>query len=455
MIKRKDCFRVKYTCLFLSIFLSLVSPVLAFDPLDVYQPEKDACSMELPKENISLPLAMEYAVCQNPRLKAGYLSTQVSSAQYGQSLSSYMPDISGSARLSHSGSKKDGFSSEDSSNSSLSLSLNWLVFDFGGRTATSDKFELYLKSALSTYDNSLQSLLYSVADTYWAVLSAEEKYEGLQESEKSYQKSFEEANSRYELGLVPLSDKLQAETAYKQAQLASNVARKNIALQRGNLANLLNLPPYTHFKLVRPSKKITDKDDVGKIENLIKTALEQRPDFKAATQKKEASLQDVRIAKSEWMPSISASASGSIDNRFNHGGETTYSGSAGLTLSLPIFSGFSQSYKIGQAEYAYQQASQELIDTKNAIENEVWSAVQDYKTSLESFQISKTLLSSAKENERVAFASYKVGKVNIITLLDAQSSLAEARIEHSTSFYNFLTAKSNLSKALGQMEIAK
>ena len=60
-----------------------------------------------------------------------------------------------------------------------------------------------------------------------------------------------------------------------------------------------------------------------------------------------------------------------------------------------------------------------------------------------------------KENERVAFASYKVGKVNILTLLDAQSSLASARVENSTSFYNFLTAQNKLQKALGQMEKVK
>ena len=47
------------------------------------------------------------------------------------------------------------------------------------------------------------------------------------------------------------------------------------------------------------------------------------------------------------------------------------------------------------------------------------------------------------------------GKVNILTLLDAQSSLASARVENSTSFYNFLTAKYTLQKALGQMEKIK
>jgi outer membrane protein TolC len=42
--------------------------------------------------------------------------------------------------------------------------------------------------------------------------------------------------------------------------------------------------------------------------------------------------------------------------------------------------------------------------------------------------------------------------MNIISLLDAQSQLAQARVEYSTSFYNFLTSKAALLKALGKME---
>ena len=120
-----------------------------------------------------------------------------------------------------------------------------------------------------------------------------------------------------------------------------------------------------------------------------------------------------------------------------------------------MFTGFSQSYKITQSQLRYQSALENLETKKNAVENEVWSAVQEYETSLESFKITETLLSSAKENERVAFEAYKVGKVHILTLLDAQASLASARVENSTSFYNFLTAIYTLQKALGQMESVK
>lgn len=436
------------TCLFLC-----ASGAWALDPWGVYDDKAPAiCNDVELKGRLGLAELTEKAICANTNLKISYLSVLSSGASYGQGLADYLPSISASAGLTASNSKIDGGNSDDSSDLSAFANLNWLLLDFGGRNASADRLKAYLQSSYFSYDDTLQTLIYDVSASYYAVLSAMEKYEGLMKSEESSKKSFEEASSRYKLGLVPLSDKLQAQTSYEQAKLASNVARKNIAIERGNLAVLLDIPPYTILDLKRPEKQVTDKQHVGEIKDLIEKALATRPDYQASRQDVIAAQKQIRVAKSDGLPYLSAYARGSAGKDIRSGAAGQYGSSAGLTLTVPLFTGFSNSYKIGQAEEDYQKALQTLEAKKNALENEVWAAVQDYQTSLESFKISKTLLASAEENERVAFASYKVGKVNIITLLDAQSSLASARIENSTTFYNFLTAKANLQKVLGQME---
>ena len=433
-----------------------VCPAYALDAWSIYddKPEVACHEVDLSGE-IDLAQVMEKAICTNPALKISYLSTLISGSNYGQGLSSYLPDVSASGSVSTSDRKTDGGDSTQSSSASASVRLSWLLLDMGGRSASSDRLKAYLESSYLTYDDTLQTVLFNVISTYYAVLSAEEKYEGLLKSEESYKKSYEEASSRYKLGLVPLSDKLQAQTSYDKARLASNVARKNIAIELGNLAGLLNVSPDTHFKLKRPAK---DVDDTGKVEafdKLVAKALENRPDFKANQQDIIAAEKQITVAKSGAMPYLSGNASASADKDIRDGNRAQYGASAGLTLTVPLFTGFSNSYKIGQAQYQYEQAQKSLEQTKNKIENEIWAAVQDYKTSLESFKISKSLLASAKENEKVAFASYKVGKVNILTLLDAESSLASARVENSTTFYNFLTAKAKLQRVLGEMERSK
>lgn len=435
------------------VFLGFCHPVEAMDPFNVYKNDKvPLCSQHDLTKEMTLVEAMEVAVCESPMLKGAYLGTQVVVASYGQNLSSYFPTVTGTGSLSHSNTKIDGGDSSDNANASAGASLKWLLMDFGERSNSAKAFKNYVTSAYYGYDDTLQTMLYNVAESYYSVLSAEEKHEGLLKSEESSKKAFEEASSRFNLGLVPLSDKLQAETAYAQAQLASTVAKKNIKLKQGALANRLNLPPYTKLKLKRDEKTFSKEQPLEKIELLIETALAHRPDYKAKKQDLEASKYNVKVAKKGHLPSLNVVGSANMGKEIQYGDDGAYQSSVGVQLSIPLFSGFQQSYKVGQARFEQKQTEEQLNQLKIDVENDVWTAVQDYKTSRQTHEISQTLLKSAQESERVAFESYKIGKANILTLLDSQSQLASARIEYSTSFYNYLIAKNNLMRALGQME---
>lgn len=427
----------------------------ATDVFGVYHPQQAACDHIDFSKKMDLGAIMEAALCQNPALKISYLSTQISSAEYGASFSDYLPQISLESTLGHETRKQDAGSSNDAGTLSAGANLSWLLLDFGSREASRQKMKAFLESADFSYNNTLQGILYDVSDAYYSLLSAQEKHEGLLKSEEASKKAYEEASSRYQLGLVPLSDKLQAETAYAQAQLASIVAAKQIKLQQGNMAELLHVQPSTSFSLVRPSKTISDKSNLASFEKLVQTALKNRPDLRAIEKEQKAAEENIRILRSEGLPTLTAVASSGLSDDIRGNNRNTYSGSVGLRLSFPLFTGFSQSYKEGRARFQYEQKTTELTALQNTIQNEVWTALQDYQTSLKTHTISKTLLKSAEESERVAFASYKVGKLNITSLLDAQSQLASARIEYSTSFYNFLISKAALLRALGNMEKEK
>ena len=438
---------------FFILFICLFTPTLAkADIFRIYQKQEHNCTNINPSEKLSLSDVMEMAICQNPELKMSYLSTQISGAGYGVSLGNYLPSVTISGNIGHETGKEDAGTSDDGADISANARLSWLLLDFGERGATRKKMKAFLEASDHSYNDNLQTLLYKVSSAYYALLSAKENHEGLLKSEEASKKAYEEASSRHTLGLVPLSDKLQAETAYAQAQLATTIASKQIRLRQGELANLLNVSPNTDLKLARPSKKISDKETADDFKKMIQIAFENRQDLKALQKDKTAAKENITAVRSEGLPTLSASASSGLTDDIRDSNRNHYTGSIGLTLSFPIFTGFSQTYKEGQARFEYERTGAELTALENRIQNDVWTAIQEYETSFKTHTISKTLLKSAEESERVAFASYKVGKMNIISLLDAQSQLAQARVEYSTSFYNFLTSKAALLKALGKME---
>ena len=82
-----------------------------------------------------------------------------------------------------------------------------------------------------------------ISKAYLNLLGAEESLKSELENEKMYAKSYEESKRKYELGMISLSDELQAKTSYENSSLAVIKAKNNVEQYKGNLAVLLNLSP--------------------------------------------------------------------------------------------------------------------------------------------------------------------------------------------------------------------
>ena len=310
----------------------------------------------------------------------------------------------------------------------------------------------YADAANYNYNAAIKDLMLSVQTAYLNLLAAEETLVSTKASLDSYEQSYNEAQKRYKLGMVSLSDKLQAQTRYEQALLAVVLAEDEVKQSSGQLAVLLNLSPSTPLKLQKPQfdQSVTsiEKDNV---EQLMKDALENRPELHAQESIQKAAKSSVTAAKTSMLPSISATASAAInDTSWKHDSLYERNNTAGLAVSMPLFTGFSNFYKVKSASWLYQQ---ELANTQNlrlAIQNEVWHNYQNYKTAVRSYEISQTVLDSAEENHRVAFRYYQVGKADILTLLDAVARLADARQNKISAFYSLLLSKASLYKSIGK-----
>lgn len=427
------------------------------DPFSVFSEDErysKCLSQEIDKSALTLQNLAELAVCRNATLARSYISTKIQSALYGQSLSSYLPSVDFGAGASYSESKGgDGQDWEDSSPLSANLSLNWLLYDFGGRSSTKDLAYQNLQAAGFSHNQQLQDTLFNVASAYYTLLSAKAALAEAKANEDMYLKSYELASKKYELGLVSLSDKLQAETSYAQSRLSTVQDENSINIAKGNLAELLNLPAYTEFSLAPVSLDARDAMFEGNVKELIEKALAQRNDLKVKQAEVYAAEATLNQAKSTNYPSISLNSSASAGDDLSSGGGQSYNGQIGLQLTVPIFTGFNNTYTILSKRYALKDAQEALSETTINIRKDVWNKYHDYETAIKNNEITGTLLKSSEENYKVALGAYKAGKNDIITLLNAASKLALARKEKSSALYNLFLSKTDLLRSIGQLEI--
>lgn len=441
----------KYVLLLAACCMAL--PGAALDPLGAYntRPPEGCIDKDVTQEELELADLIQVAICTNPSLSAHYMGVKASEAAVGASRSQYLPSVTLTGTGNITGERLEHQDYIQGEPYQGKAEASWLLFDFGGRGARIDATKAYFKAADFTYNAELQKLVLSVQTAYLNLLAAQESWTSAKASLATYNQSYNEAKKRYKLGMVSLSDKLQAQTQYEQASLTVVQAANQINQYKGALAVLLNLSPDTEIKLAKPEhdKKFLqlENDD---IKALMATALQERPEIKSAQSQAEAQKANVYTAKTNALPTISAVASASYNDNWKHSKPYATDNAAGLRLSWPLFTGFSNIYNIQQASYQYKQAQRNTDALKRQVENEVWSSYHNYKTAVRSYEISQTILASAEENYRVAFRYYEVGKGDILNLLSAVDQLADARQNKITAFYSGLVNRANLYRSIGK-----
>lgn len=431
------------------------TPAQAIDVFNVYTHNApEGCldkDLSIDKK-VSLIDLIKIGICNNPELRVNYMSLKGSEANLGAAKSEYFPSIDLSGNIGKNSQKLQGYNSFENSPYGVNVGLSLLLYDFGGRTARVDSFKSYLAEAGFNYNSALQDLILSINTAYFKLLGAKEDLKSAKANEAMYKKSYDEASRKYEVGMAALNDKLQTQTSYEQSKLKVIEMENAVKQYEGDLATILNLPPQTSFKLSVPP---TDRDltALGKqdtLDKMIEIASRERDEVKAQEMLVNAANSSLQELRASRYGSFNLSAQSGYNNNWKPERSYERDNSISINYSIPLFSGFETSYKISAAKYQREQERYALDKIKNDIKNEVWGAYHDYQTSIKSYEVSKEVLKSAEENERVAFTSYEIGKTDIINLLTAESQLADARDSLVNAFYTVLINKATLYRAIGR-----
>jgi len=126
----------------------------------------------------------------------------------------------------------------------------------------------------------------------------------------------------------------------------------------------------------------------------------------------------------------------------------------GFTLTIPVFDGFSRTYKIRGAQAQVEQREAELQDTEHQVLAEIVKAHADAVSSLGNLQSSDALLKAAQASLASSMRRYDKGAADVLELLNAQSALAEARQERVRCIDEWRSARLRLMANAGALDRA-
>lgn len=407
------------------------------------------------REKILAPLALadviDLALCNNPQTRSMWAAARAQAAQVGVGTAAYLPTLSAQGSVSRNMSQTGDFPAESATARSASLSASYLLYDFGSRSATLENAKQLLIAVNATRDATLQSTYLNAVQAYYALLSARSSVQAYQAAEAAAQESLAAAQARYQAGVATPVDRLQAQTTLSQATLNRITAEGNERNGQGALANIMGFDATQAYTLQPVPETTPDpviEQDIGK---LIADARQKRPELAAAEAQIKAAGAQLESTRATGMPSISLGATAGVYGVT--GMPDTRSSSIGITLNVPLFSGFKTTYQARAAAAQLEGKVAERDRLANQIALEVWMAYQGLLTSSQALRSADDLVAAAELSEKMILGRYKAGVGNILDTLSAQSALASAHQQRVSALYNFLVSRFALAQAIGQLDL--
>jgi outer membrane protein len=426
--------------------LAVSCPVFAQDSIGSVA-SQPVCAVPNLGAPLTLADAIQLALCNNPQTRQWWAAVSNQQAQLREANAAYWPQLSAQYQADKSWSRSAGVSS-DTSPQSASLSASYLLYDFGGRDAAARLAEAQLQTAIATQDSDLNNLTYSVSQAYLDALLAQAALTADKVSEASALESLNAAAAQLSVGTTIPATRLQAQTAYSQAQLARIKAEGTVATSRATLATLMGLMPGTKFELTPWHVEGLARQTVA-AEQLMDTAVTNRQDLRGLREQVKAAQATVESAKAQGKPTISLGAS--AGRQLGTGFPPSNSQSIGLTVSAPIFTGFRDTYRIRAAEASLEGARAQETELANQVRLDVWNAYQSFMTNTDALKSAHDAVLSGEENERLQLGRFKAGVGTILDVLTAQASAATARQQQASAEHDYLLSKFLLAQALGRL----
>lgn len=405
------------------------------------------------------------ALCSNPQTRETWANARFQAAQVGVAKAAYLPTVTLNTSVSRSKNSAGGnLQLTTITNTGLGgfaqpinrftsvVSLNYLLYNFGGREAQLESAQRTLEASNWTHDAILQVVMFAAIQAYYQVFATQAAAEAALISEQASNEALNAAQKRYEVGAAALADALQAQTAFAQAKLNRKKTEGDARIAIGTLANALGLDADYRLNIAAPFLPKPDAEQETLVHRLIEEAKNMRPDLAAAEATVKAAEANVKAAEAGHWPSISLIG--------NYGYSHTslpsdiQSWTMGMQISVPLFTGLNVTYQIRSAKEQLDVKRADYDRLEQSVSLDVWRAYQQLNTAHESFKSSEDLLASALQSEKVALGRYKAGAGNIIDLLNAQSSHANARLQLIQAQYTWLTQKAQLAQALGQLDFS-
>jgi outer membrane protein len=337
-------------------------------------------------------------------------------------------------------------------NYGLKATLQQPLFTGGKISGAADAAEYSADATREDFKKDKADAVYTIKAAYWTVYRALEFKKFMDENVNQIKSHATDAENMFKQGLLMSNDVLKVQVQLSDAQVRQINATNGVKLAMYALNNTLGLPLQTEIELA--STVQVNEREWANVDELLKTALQQRPDILGMNARVKAGEAGVTSARGTWWPQIY------LIGDYNYlRPNTRYfptvdafkdTWDVSLSVSLDLWNWNQAGYQTTQAQAQLAQAQEGLSMMKDGVLLEVTQNYLSVQEAKERKIVAEQGVKQAEENYRITDDKYKKGLMPNSELLDAEVALLQAKLNLTQSLVDYELSVARLVKSIGE-----
>ena len=418
-----------------------------------------------PPHRYTLEQAIDYALSNNPELGQQKARIEQADAQLGESLAAFYPQIQASLSYQHSDNpaqafamiiaqRRLNFNGGDFNHPGgvddyrPQVTASYALFRGGQDYYRQQAAQLGIETAELDKVATRHQLINHVTAAYYGYWAAQDAHTLSLRSIEAVDSELKQSRLRFDAGTVLKSDVLSLEVQLAEAREAEIQTANGIELATAMLKTLLGLPASEDLQIADGVAAALPPNPES-FETLLDQALSHHPSLQAAGKRVEIAERQLEIAKAAHLPKADAFVSygsNSQDLAFSSNRDNV---TAGVSVTVDVFSGFATQEKIKHAEHALTAAREGARQARLQLEQQLKMARLKLLEALQRQQVSVTAVQAAEEALRLVAAQRDAGVVTVTRYLETEVARDKAQTRAISARYDALRAEADLKQATG------
>ncbi len=409
----------------------------------------------------------DLALKNDPRLRAAEFRREATGENKTQAWSSLLPTLSASGNMTRGKTKtkvsaspfNESFSSNtDTDTENYGVTLRQSLYRQANYEAL-DLSRAQISQAEAVYQIAFEDFLVRVASSYFEVLTLTDGVIFAEAEEKAFQRQYEQAEQRFEVGLTAVTDVHEARASYDNARARAIVARNSLADAKEGLRELTG-QYFDDFEKLQEKLPLTEPDP-GNADDWVQMALTNSPAVLSAQAGVEVADSNMRLQRAGHYPTLDLVASYSDYTNNKYAIRSIYQEEVGTTslavddkqiqlvLNVPIYQGGVVSSRTRQARYLLDATTEDLDDTQRAAVRQTRNAYRGVIGSIQEVEAFGQALISAESALEATQAGFEVGTRTIVDVLIAEQRYYQAQRDNSNARHSYILNHLRLKAVAG------